>query len=144
MQTLVSFPFLRVHLHTGGPLAVLETEWLGFASSADFRHALTETVHLAQQHRVKGWVADDRRLGAVRPKDLEWTHAYVLKSLSLIGLQRFAHLESVEVLNRVTIDGMYRTALPELLYEVRHFTGLAEARAWAAGASGPGASIRMG
>ncbi|TPG58213.1 hypothetical protein [Hymenobacter nivis] len=133
MQTLASFPFLRVHLHTGGPISVLETEWLGFAGSTDFRQALTETMRFAQHHRVQGWVADDRRLGPVRPKDLEWTHAHVLNPLSLMGLQRFAHLESVEVLNRLTIDGMYRTALPGLLYEFRHFTALAEARAWATG-----------
>ncbi|MGI4883360.1 MAG: hypothetical protein ACRYFR_00175 [Janthinobacterium lividum] len=134
MQTLASFPFLHVHVHTEGPFAVLETEWLGFAGSNDFRYALTETLRFAQQHHVKGWVADDRRLGAVRPKDLEWTHDHVLKPLSLIGLQRFAHLESVEVLNRVTIDGMYQTALPGLPYKFRHFMVLADARAWAAGA----------
>ncbi|OGX88300.1 hypothetical protein [Hymenobacter coccineus] len=133
MQTLVSLPFLNVHLHNGGPFATLETEWLGFAGSNDFRNALTETLRLAQQYHVKGWVADDRRLGAVRPKDLEWAHANLLKPVSLIGLQRFAHLESVEVLNRVTIDGMYQTALPGLPFEFRHFTTLPEARAWAGG-----------
>ena len=128
--TLAAYPFLNLLLHSG-PHAVLETEWLGFAGSADFRQALEEAVRQARQHHVTGWVADDRRLGAVRPKDLEWTHQQVLVPLAGIGLVRFAHLESGEALNRLTIKGMYQSALPDLPYEFRHFTSLSEARAWA-------------
>jgi hypothetical protein len=132
--TLATYPFLRLLLHTGGPHSVMETEWLGFAGSQDFREALTEAVKLARQHRPTGWVADDRHLGAVRPKDLDWTHTNVLAPLGELGITRFAHLESVQVLNRITIDGMYQSAVPGLPYEFRHFTVLAEARAWASGA----------
>lgn len=71
MQTLASFSFLRVHLHTGGPFNVLRTGWLSFADSNDFRHALTEIMPITQQHHMKGWMADSCRLGAVRPKDLD-------------------------------------------------------------------------
>ena len=130
---IASYPFLNLVLHSGGPHNVLETEWLGFAGSADFRAALTEALRLARLHRITGWVADDRRLGAVRPKDLDWTHAEVLAPLGELGVQRFAHLESEEVLNRLIIDGMYQRSVPGLPYEFRHFTSLAEARAWAVG-----------
>jgi hypothetical protein len=131
--TLASYDFLKLLLHTSAQRSVLETEWLGFAGSNDLRLALTEAVRLARLHHVTGWVADDRRLGAVRPKDLEWTHAQVLVPLNEIGVLRFAHLESEEVLNRLTINGMYQTALPGLNYEFRHFTSILEARAWASG-----------
>jgi len=130
---IASYPFLNLVLHNGGPHNVLETEWLGFAGSADFRAALTEALRLARLHRISGWVADDRRLGAVRPKDLDWTHTEILVPLGELGVQRFAHLESEEVLNRITIDGMYQRSVPGLPYEFRHFTALAEARAWAVG-----------
>ncbi|NML64379.1 hypothetical protein HHL22_04090 [Hymenobacter sp. RP-2-7] len=132
-QTLAAYPFLNLLLHPG-PVPVLETEWLGFAGSDDFRTALVEAMRLARLHKVTGWVADDRRLGAVRPKDLAWTHEQVLRPLSALGVRRFAHLESLEALNRLTIDGLYRAALPDLAYEFRHFTDLGQARAWAAGA----------
>lgn len=132
--TLASYDFLKLLLHTGSQRTVFETEWLGFAGSTDFRLALTEAVRLARLHHVTGWVADDRRLGAVRPKDLEWTHSEVLVPLGEMGVLRFAHLESEEVLNRLTINGMYQTAIPGLAYEFRHFTSILEARAWAAGA----------
>ncbi len=127
---LATYPFLNVLLHTG-KRTVLETEWLGFAGSTDFRLVLAEAVRLARQHHATGWVADDRRLGAVRPKDLDWAHQHVLVPLAGLGILRFAHLESEEVLNRITINGMYQSALPDLPYEFRHFTSLFEARAWA-------------
>lgn len=130
--TLASYPFLNILLHTG-TRNVLETEWLGFAGSTDFQTALLEALRLARLYRVTGWVADDRHLGAVRPKDLEWTHAAVLVPLSTLGVLRFAHLESEEALNRLIINGMYQSAVPGLAYEFRHFTSLVEARAWAAG-----------
>jgi len=130
---IASYPFLNLVLHSGGPHSVLETEWLGFAGSADFRASLTEALRLARLHRVTGWVADDRRLGAVRPKDLDWTHTEVLAPLGELGVIRFAHLESEEVMNRLIIDGMYQRSVPGLPYEFRHFTSLAEARAWAVG-----------
>ncbi|RZJ94426.1 MAG: hypothetical protein EOO60_03070 [Hymenobacter sp.] len=129
--TLAAYPFLNVLLHTGTH-NVLETEWLGFAGSVDFRLALTEALRLARLHRVVGWVADDRHLGAVRPKDLAWTHENILSPLSDLGVRRFAHLEAEETLNRITINGMYQSAIPGLAYEFRHFTSLPEARAWAA------------
>ena len=132
-KILATFPFLNLVLHAG-PTPVLETEWLGFAGSADFRAALLEALRLARLHKVTGWVADDRRLGAVRPKDLAWTHAELLTPLSELGVRRFAHLEATEALNRLTIDGLYKTALPGLAYEFQHFTDLGQARAWAAGA----------
>jgi hypothetical protein len=131
-MTLASYPFLNILLHPGIH-PVLETEWLGFAGSTDFRHVLTEALRLARLHRVTGWIADDRHLGAVRPKDLDWAHQALLVPLSELGVRRFAHLESEEVLNRITINGMYQSAIPGLAYEFRHFTSLTEARLWAAG-----------
>jgi hypothetical protein len=132
ITTLAAYPYLNLLLHTGSR-NVLETEWLGFAGSTDFRAALTEALKLARLHHTTGWVADDRRLGAVRPKDLEWTHHALLAPLVEVGVLRFAHLESEETLNRITINGMYQSAIPGLPYEFRHFTSLLEARAWAAG-----------
>lgn len=131
-SALASYPFLNIWLHNSpGKRVALETEWLGFAGSTDFRAAIIELLHLAQQHHVTGWVADDRRLGAVRPKDLEWCHSALLVPLADLGLARFAHLEAADTLNRITIKGMYQKGLPGQSFEIQHFTLLPEARAWA-------------
>lgn len=86
----------------------------------DLRAALTDALRLARLHHVAGWVANDRRLGAVRPKDLEWAQQALLAPVAEVGVLRFAHLESEETLNRLTINGMYESILPSLPYEFQH------------------------
>lgn len=134
MSVLLAFPFLNVHLHPG-PCPVLETEWLGFAGSADFREALAQTVDAARAHGVRGWVADDRRLGPVRPVDMDWIAAWLLPTLDEQGIGRFALLESEESMNRFLISNMYQTAMPALQrMEIQAFADPAAAHAWACGA----------
>lgn len=133
MSVLATFPALVLHLHTGTCHA-LETEWLGFASSADFRHYVRQALDLAEQHGVTAWVANDLRLGTVRPVDLQWVAEYVLPTMVRLGITRFARLESEETLNRMLIGHMYRAATPELPFETQTFASLPQARAWACGA----------
>ncbi|MGI4875495.1 MAG: hypothetical protein ACRYFX_30440 [Janthinobacterium lividum] len=133
MRTLFSFPYLSVYLHEEGPLPTLETHWLGYAASADFRTAVAQVVAAASQYHVKGWIADDRFLGAVRPRDLEWVEQQVLNVLHLAGLQRFAQLEAEDTLNRLTIDRMYQQATLNVDFEFRRFADIDQARAWASG-----------
>lgn len=132
MQIILSFPYLQVYLHQG-PLPVLETHWLGFATSTEFRSSVEKALRIARQHQVKGWIADDRLLGAVRPRDLQWTYEEVLLAMDTMGLQRFALLESQDALNRLTIAGMYQQASPSVSYEIRRFDDITLARAWASG-----------
>ncbi|WP_220614449.1 hypothetical protein [Hymenobacter sp. HSC-4F20] len=119
-----------LHLHHGQQYA-LETEWLGFTSSSNFRRYITQALQLAQQHRVTAWIANDVRLGAVRPVDLEWVANDVLPAMTRLGIKRFARLESQETLNRMLIGGMYQEATPALPFETRAFADIQEARSWA-------------
>jgi hypothetical protein len=132
MSVLASFPTLVLHLHAG-PVPVLETEWLGFTRSAHFRRYLTEALALARQHGVRGWVANDLQLGAVRPADLQWVAEHVLPALVELGVTRFARLEATDSLNRLLIGHMYQEATPELPITTRTFADAPRARAWAAG-----------
>lgn len=125
-------PSLNLYLHPGPPPA-LETHWLGFATGAEFRAGVLQALQLARQHHVTGWIADDRLLGAVHPRDLQWCFDEVLLVLSTLGVRRFALLESQDAMNRRTIDGMYQRAQPVVAFEISRFTDLAQARAWAGG-----------
>ncbi|SNR28712.1 MULTISPECIES: hypothetical protein [Hymenobacter] len=132
MRSALSFPYLNVYIHEV-PSPTLETHWLGFANSTDFRASLTQALQLGRQLQVKGWIADDRLLGAVRPRDLQWTHEKILLPLDTIGLQRFALLESSDTLNRLTIASMYHQASPDVRFEIQRFDQISRARAWASG-----------
>ena len=132
MTSLHAFPYLNLYLHAG-PCPTLETHWLGFANGEEFRTGVRQALALARQHHVTGWVADDRLLGAVRPRDLQWCLDEVLMALNVLGVRRFALLESQDAMNRRTIDGMYQQVTPAVDFEIRRFTDLPLARAWAGG-----------
>ena len=130
MPVLVSYPVLVLHLHPG-PYNALETEWLGYASSTDFRLYITEALDLARQHGVRAWIANDRLLGAVRPTDLTWIGETVLPAMVELGVVRFARLEAEQTLNRMLIGHLYEDTMPDLPFETRTFTEVEQARAWA-------------
>lgn len=132
MRSLLSLPHLHVSLHEGSA-PVLELQWLRYAPSVDFRSSILQAIQFSQQHHVKGWVADDRLQGAIRPRDLEWAEQEVLLPLDKLGLLRFAQLESQDVLNRRTVDTLLTRALPIWHFELRRFDDLAQARTWASG-----------
>lgn len=133
MFSLASFPYLNILLHSG-PAPVLETQWLGYARSAEFRAAIEQALALGRQHAVRGWLADDRRLGAVRLRDLAWVQQQVLPGIEGLGVRRFALVETTDALNRRHIGAMYGQAEPALGFVLRRFTDLEAARAWAGGA----------
>ncbi|MCB2409581.1 hypothetical protein [Hymenobacter lucidus] len=130
MSVLASYPTLVLHLHQGARNA-LETEWLGYASSADFRRFIAAAIDLAREHHVTAWIANDQLLGAVRPKDLAWVGKEVLPALVVLGVVRFARLEAEQTLNRLLIGNLYQDTTPELPFQTRTFTDVQQARAWA-------------
>jgi len=125
-------PYCEVYLHTG-PAAALEMRWLSYVPGAEFRASVGQALALARQQPLAGWIADDRLLGAVRPRDLDWVLQEVLPAIEAAGVRRFALLESRDVINRRTIAGMYEQALPARRFEVRQFADASLARAWATG-----------
>ncbi|RZL15666.1 MAG: hypothetical protein EOO62_03375 [Hymenobacter sp.] len=132
MRTLLALPYLTIYLHeTAKP--VLELEWLRYAASADIRTAVIQAVQFSREHHVRGWITDDRRQGAIRPRDLEWAEQAVLLPLSEAGVERFAQLEAEDALHRLTVDAMYARIKPLLHFELRRFEAIGPAREWASG-----------
>ncbi|UOQ68575.1 hypothetical protein [Hymenobacter volaticus] len=132
MQLLASYPFLNLFLHEG-PSRAIEAQWQGFVSSALLRETTLEAVKLARQHRITGWIADDRLLGPVRPVDLDWIAKEVLPQLISVGVKRFARIEATDPLNRMLIGKVQETAEQKLPFELGTFTDLVAARTWACG-----------
>lgn len=132
MLILATTPSVTLSLHPG-PHPVLEVQWLGYVGSTDFRAAALHALALSQHHHVHAWVADDRLLGAVRPRDLDWAQEAILTPLNTLALRRFAQLEPVEGLNRLTIRSLYERTMPSLQVAFRTFDNLLQARQWAGG-----------
>ncbi|RZK17783.1 MAG: hypothetical protein EOO56_17245 [Hymenobacter sp.] len=132
MRLLLTFPYLNLYLHEGSA-PVLELQWLSYVSSANFRAAATQALAFTRNYHVKAWLGDDRLLGAVRPRDLEWAEQDILPALAQAGVERFARLESQDALNNRLISSMYARAEASVPFPIRHFADLPAARAWASG-----------
>jgi hypothetical protein len=130
MQLLATYPYLNLYLHEGAGRAI-EAQWKGFIGSTVLRQATQEAVQLAQEHRISGWIADDRLLGPVRPTDLEWITREMLPLLLAAGLRRFARIEAEDPLNKMLIGQAQEAASQQLPFELRSFTDVEAARAWA-------------
>jgi hypothetical protein len=125
---LASYPTLVLH---PGPCNALETEWLGYVSSTDFRRLVTEALKLARHHNVTAWIANDWLLGPLRSVNLEWVGSVVLPAMAELGIVRFARLEAEHSLNRMLIGALYQDTTPELPFETCTFPDVYQTRTWA-------------
>lgn len=130
METLFSSPYLHILLHRTTH-RTLELQWLDFVPSADFRASMTELMRLAKQHDVKALIADNRLLRALRQADLQWSGELVFDGLSKLGGRRFAAVESLDAMNRMGINALVATVIPNTLLTSQFFASIEEARAWA-------------
>lgn len=131
MKQLYSSPHLNVYLHEGSHNTV-ELQWLDFANSDELRRNILEGLRLAQLHRAKSWLADNRLLRAIRPKDFEWMGPAIITPLDELGLKRIAVVESQDAINRMGVTSFLAAVVPGTGITTRYFTTPEEARAWAA------------
>ena len=131
MNLLFSNPYINISLHPAPPHNTLEIQWLDFVPSADFRASMREMLHHARVHQVKGWVADNRLLRAMRAADLAWSAEEVLLPMSGLGVRRLAVVESLDAMNRMGITALFSEVIPGTQLAQRFFPTIEEARAWA-------------
>jgi hypothetical protein len=130
METLLSTPYVRIHLHqTTHP--TLELQWLDFVPSAEFRAALQEAICLARMHGVRALIADNRLLHALRQADLEVGGELIFRGLSEMGERRFAAAESLDAMNRMGVPALVASVIPSTKLASEFFATIEQARAWA-------------
>ena len=131
VKQLYSSPHLNVYLHEG-PHNTVELEWLDFANSEELRHNILEGLRLAQLHRAKSWLADNRLLRAIRPKDFEWMGPAIIEPLDQLGVKRIAVVESADAINRMGVTAFLASVVPGTGITTQYFATAEEARAWSA------------
>lgn len=130
METLLSTEYLTIYLHSSTH-KTLELSWKDFVPSVEFRRYMEELMSLARTHQVKALIADNRLLRALRQADLQWSGELVLGGLSKLGGQRFAAVESLDAMNRMGINALVASVIPNTELATQFFVTIEEARAWA-------------
>ncbi|QKG57953.1 hypothetical protein GKZ68_15795 [Hymenobacter sp. BRD128] len=130
MSIIYRTSFVQVRHDPAG--ATLETEWLDFANSEQLRSALTESLRLGRQHRVRGWIANNTLLRTIRPADQDWISQEWFPEFAKLGVQRMAIVESQDALNRMGISTIMQRATAHTPFATQYFAEAAPARHWAA------------
>ncbi|MGI4759732.1 MAG: hypothetical protein ACRYF0_03435 [Janthinobacterium lividum] len=130
MAIIYQTSFVQLHHQAAG--ATLETEWLDFVNSEQLRAALTESLRLARQHRVQGWVANNTLLRTIRPADQDWINQVWFPDFSKLGVKRLAIVESQDALNRMGISTIMQRATAHAPFDTQYFADASAARRWAA------------
>ncbi|MGI4760550.1 MAG: hypothetical protein ACRYF0_07590 [Janthinobacterium lividum] len=130
MERLFSNQYVNISLY-GTTHKTIELHWLDFVPSADFRAGMLELLRLARLHRAQAWVADNRLIRALRPVDLAWAGTDVIVPMSQLGVRRLAIVESQDAINRMGVNAMLSTTLPNTQLTSHFFPTMEEARAWA-------------
>ncbi|WP_299818170.1 hypothetical protein [uncultured Pontibacter sp.] len=107
--------------------------WQGNVKGAEFRGAVLLCLHLMDQFRLTGWLADDRKMKAIDPADAQWSNEFFLPRVLSSPIVRLARLPSDCPENCQTIELMKekRKGYTSLL-TIRDFAIEEEAMAWLA------------
>ncbi|MER2999248.1 hypothetical protein [Pontibacter populi] len=112
---------------------MVETRWLGFASSSGYRDGLEHYLEVARKHEIKLWLGDYRLARVVRMDDQEWAaKEWFPKFLPVAtGIEKMARVQSDDVFSQMSSDSMKEkldiSGLPFLFSEFKNYEN---ARAW--------------
>jgi hypothetical protein len=112
---------------------LVETRWLAFAPSKDYREGLSHYLDVIRRQEAKLWLGDYRLARVIRLEDQQWAaREWFPTFLPLAaGIERMARVQSVDVFSQVSSDNMKEKidmgGLPFLFSEFRHYE---DAKAW--------------
>ena len=112
---------------------LVETRWLAFAPSKDYREGLSHYLEVMRRHEAKLWLGDYRLARVIRLEDQQWAaQEWFPAFLPLTaGIERMARVQSLDVFNQVSSDNMKEkidiNGLPFLFSEFRHYD---DAKGW--------------
>ncbi|WP_162426595.1 hypothetical protein [Pontibacter pudoricolor] len=114
-------------------LKMVETCWLGFASSNGYRDGLEHYLEAARKYEVKFWMGDYRLARVVRMDDQEWAaNEWFPRFMPVAtGIEKMARVQSEDVFSQMSSDSMKEkldiSGLPFLFSEFKNYE---DAKAW--------------
>lgn len=121
-------PYVSVTADTAEGILIIQ--WKNYAPSGTYRATLEMAYELIVQHKLRYFLTDQRRRGAILHEDEVWLVNDWAPRMAKAGLQRAAVVQSADFFNRTTVERFVRTVLPTVDYPIVNFQTLEEARAW--------------
>ena len=109
---------------------IITVRWKNYAPSGTYRATLDLAVALIERHKLRYFLTDQRRRGAILHDDGVWLMHDWAPRMAATGLARAAIVMSTDFFNRTTIERVADAVKPSTPYPIRYFKELEEARAW--------------
>ncbi len=109
---------------------VIIIRWKNYAPSGTYRATLDLAVQLIEEHKLRYFLTDQRRRGAILHEDEIWLITDWAPRMAMAGLERAAIVQSPDFFNRTTIERVIQTVLPSVPYPIMNFRTLEEAEHW--------------
>ena len=104
--------------------------WNGFLSGEIMHNAVQHCIQLLEKEKPLNWLADNRKMKAIRKKDQEWMQAYMIPKIVASPLRKMATLISEDIFNQMAVDALFVKANNIIRFDHRYFKKEEEALAW--------------
>ena len=104
--------------------------WEGFLSGEDLREPVRQCLQLINTEKPSRWLADNRKLRAIRQHDQEWLEANLMPQLAASSIRKMATLVSDDIFGQMAIDSLYSKATAIINFDHHYFKDEIMARLW--------------
>lgn len=119
-----------VNVMTDPARGIIIVRWKNYAPSGTYRATLNTAVDLIVQHKLRYFLTDQRRRGAILHEDELWLATDWSPRMARTSLERAAIVQSTEAINHTVIDRVVRTVMPVIPFPIKYFPTLEEAESW--------------
>jgi hypothetical protein len=104
--------------------------WEGFLSGEKLHKAIYLSLDLIAEKKPENWLADNRKLRAIRQADQEWIAENLIPKLTVSSLQKMATLISEDIFNQMAVHNLLTKASGHILFDHQYFKSEEEAYEW--------------
>ncbi|MEJ8758352.1 hypothetical protein WG947_15165 [Pontibacter sp. H259] len=104
--------------------------WQGFQSSEQFRSNGLKCLQLMNEKGLTRWLADSRKMKAIRLQDQQWVIEEFVPMLLSSPLRRMANLVSEDIFNKMAFEQMIRRSGDLGDFRLNEFEDKAAALDW--------------
>lgn len=129
-QDVIEHDAPYVHVLAEPDSGIVTIRWKNYAPSGTYRSTLNLAVDLIIAHKLRYFLTDQRRRGAILHDDEIWLMQDWAPRMAATGLARAAIVMSPDFFNRTTIERVAEAVKPKTPYPIMYFKEMEEARAW--------------
>ena len=104
--------------------------WNGFLSGETLRYAVQQCLQLIEEEQTLNWLADNRKMKAIRQKDQEWLESVIIPKLMASPLQKMATMVSDDIFNQMAVENLHSKANKQVKFDHQYFKNEKAAAQW--------------